>query len=64
MPAACRHNALLLLGVCSDQPTGRLALVFELLDRNVYEMIKGRTTHVEVRWRRRGHELSCRGEQY
>ncbi len=26
----------------SDEPTGRLALVFELMDRNTYETIKGR----------------------
>jgi renal tumor antigen len=28
--------------VCSDQPTGRLALVFELMDMNIYELIRGR----------------------
>ena len=28
--------------MCSDQPTGRLALVFELMDRNIYELIRGR----------------------
>ena len=28
--------------VCSDEPTGRLALVFELMDMNMYEAIKGR----------------------
>ena len=27
---------------CSDEPTGRLALVFELMDMNMYEAIKGR----------------------
>jgi len=26
----------------SDEPTGRLALVFELMDMNMYESIKGR----------------------
>ena len=26
----------------SDEPTGRLALVFELMDMNMYEAIKGR----------------------
>jgi hypothetical protein len=25
----------------SDEPTGRLALVFELMDMNMYESIKG-----------------------
>jgi len=28
--------------VLYDQPTGRLALVFELMDMNIYEMIRGR----------------------
>lgn len=28
--------------MCSDQPTGRLALVFELMDMNIYELIRGR----------------------
>lgn len=27
---------------CSDQPTGRLALVFDLMDMNIYELIRGR----------------------
>lgn len=26
----------------SDQPTGRLALVFELMEMNIYELIRGR----------------------
>jgi renal tumor antigen len=26
----------------SDEPTGRLALVFELMDMNMYEAVKGR----------------------
>ena len=30
----------------SDRPTGRLALVFELLDQNIYELIKGRKTRL------------------
>jgi renal tumor antigen len=33
---------LLLKPKCSDEPTGRLALVFELMDMNMYEAIKGR----------------------
>lgn len=33
----------------SDQPTGRLALVFELMECNIYELIKGRTTYLKVR---------------
>ena len=28
--------------MCSDEPTGRLVLVFELMDMNMYEAIKGR----------------------
>ena len=28
--------------LCSDQPSGRLALVFELMDMNIYELIRGR----------------------
>ena len=28
--------------VLYDQPTGRLALVFELMDMNIYEQIRGR----------------------
>lgn len=31
-----------LLEVLYDEPTGRLALVFELMDCNVYEAIQGR----------------------
>lgn len=38
---------------CSDQPTGRLALVFELMDMNIYELIRGRSHYVaEERIRR------------
>lgn len=35
---------LIFLMICihSDEPTGRLALVFELMDMNMYEAIKGR----------------------
>ena len=32
----------LLTFLFSDEPTGRLALVFELMDMNMYEAIKGR----------------------
>lgn len=35
-----------LLEVLYDEPTGRLALVFELMDMNLYEMIKGKRTHL------------------
>jgi renal tumor antigen len=30
----------------SDQPTGRLALVFELMDMNIYEFIQRQYNHV------------------
>ncbi|RYG51700.1 hypothetical protein EON66_10485 [archaeon] len=46
--AKCASNALAhastcsLRAWCSDQPSGRLALVFELMECNIYEMIKGR----------------------
>jgi hypothetical protein len=32
--------------VLYDQPTGRLALVFELMDMNIYELIRGRRHYV------------------
>ncbi|OQS00834.1 serine/threonine protein kinase [Achlya hypogyna] len=32
--------------VLYDQPSGRLALVFELMDANLYEMIRGRRTYL------------------
>eukprot|EP00798_Chlamydomonas_sp_ICE-L_P012594 gene12594-15819_t len=35
-----------LLEVLYDQPTGRLALVFELMDMNFYELIRGRRHYV------------------
>ena len=47
-------NIVKLHEVLYDQPTGRLALVFELLECNIYEQIKGRTVHLKVcRARRR-----------
>ena len=33
---------VLLSFLFSDEPTGRLALVFELMDMNLYEAIKGK----------------------
>ena len=30
----------------SDEPTGRLALVFELMERNMYENIKDRKSYL------------------
>eukprot|EP01018_Ginkgo_biloba_P012360 Gb_28121 [translate_table: standard] len=37
-------NVVKILEVLYDQPTGRLALVFELMDMNIYELIRGRKT--------------------
>lgn len=34
--------------VLYDQPTGRLALVFELMDANLYELIKGRRQYLSA----------------
>ena len=39
-------NIVTLHEVMYDQPTGRLALVFELMDCNIYELIKGRTEYL------------------
>lgn len=42
----------------SDQPTGRLALVFELMDMNIYELIRGRRHYVsEDRLKRYMYQL-------
>ena len=35
-------NVIRLIEVLYDQPTGRLALVFELMEMNIYELIRGR----------------------
>eukprot|EP01048_Picozoa_sp_COSAG05_P004130 COSAG05_NODE_212_length_13942_cov_18.039659_4_plen_226_part_00 len=35
-------NIIALIEVLYDQPTGRLALVFELMQQNIYELIRGR----------------------
>ncbi|CAM6011507.1 unnamed protein product [Sphagnum balticum] len=39
-------NVIKLLEVLYDQPTGRLALVFELMEMNIYELIRGRRNYV------------------
>jgi len=39
-------NIITLHEVLYDEPTGRLALVFELMDMNMYEAIKGRRNHL------------------
>lgn len=36
-------NIITLLEVLYDEPTGRLALVFELMEMNMYEAIKGKS---------------------
>ena len=33
---------MLIIDFYSDEPTGRLALVFELMDQNMYDAIKGK----------------------
>jgi renal tumor antigen len=37
-----KSSSILTDSILSDEPTGRLALVFELMDMNMYESIKGR----------------------
>ncbi|KAH9575706.1 hypothetical protein CY35_01G124700, partial [Sphagnum magellanicum] len=39
-------NVIKLLEILYDQPTGRLALVFELMDMNIYEFIQRQYNHV------------------
>lgn len=39
-------NIITLHEVLYDEPTGRLALVFELMDMNLYELIRGRRHYV------------------
>mmetsp|Transcript_4312 Transcript_4312/g.6634 ORF Transcript_4312/g.6634 Transcript_4312/m.6634 type:complete len:571 (-) Transcript_4312:7-1719(-) len=39
-------NIIKLIEVLYDQPTGRLALVFELMEMNIYEQIRGRRTYL------------------
>jgi renal tumor antigen len=34
--------------VLYDQPTGRLALVFELMDANLYELIRGKQSNITM----------------
>jgi|TARA_B110001450_G_scaffold198732_1_gene187432 renal tumor antigen len=35
-----------LIEILFDEPTGRLALVFELMEMNMYEAIKGRPNYL------------------
>lgn len=35
------RSAIVMRVYISDEPTGRLALVFELMEMNLYELIKG-----------------------
>jgi len=39
-------NIIKLIEILYDEPTGRLALVFELMDINMYELIKDRKTYL------------------
>lgn len=39
-------NVIQLIDILFDEPTGRLALVFELMDLNMYEAIKGRKQYL------------------
>lgn len=40
-------NIIDLEEVLFDQPTGRLAMVFELMDKNLYDLICGRRDHLD-----------------
>eukprot|EP00518_Triparma_eleuthera_P014700 CAMPEP_0182481322 /NCGR_PEP_ID=MMETSP1319-20130603/37167_1 /TAXON_ID=172717 /ORGANISM="Bolidomonas pacifica, Strain RCC208" /LENGTH=315 /DNA_ID=CAMNT_0024682929 /DNA_START=253 /DNA_END=1197 /DNA_ORIENTATION=+ len=42
------HHIITLEEVLYDQPTGRLALVFELMDANLYELIRGRRHYLNA----------------
>ena len=42
------------------QPTGRLALVFELMDMNIYELIRGRRQYLpEARIKSYMYQVAC-----
>mgnify|MGYP003389382144 CR=1 FL=1 len=45
-PSNPHPNIVRLFEVLYDEPTGRLALVFELMDMNMYEAIKGRRSYL------------------
>ena len=52
-------NIISLIEVLYDQPTGRLALVFELMEMNIYELIRGRRHYLaEARVRKFMYQLS------
>ena len=58
LPSTTELSRVPCLLCCSDQPTGRLALVFELMDMNIYELIRGRSHYVaEERTKRYMWEL-------
>ena len=40
------ENIIQLLEILYDEPTGRLALVFELMDMNLYEHIKDKKSYL------------------
>jgi len=46
-PKSNKHsNIVQLIDALYDEPTGRLALVFELMDMNLYMAIKGRRSYI------------------
>ena len=45
-PSNPHPHIVKLFEVLYDEPTGRLALVFELMDMNLYEAIKGRRSYL------------------
>ena len=46
---ATHSNIITLIEVLYDESSGRLALVFELMEKNLFEVIKGRTTYLQER---------------
>ena len=46
---ATHSNIITLIEVLYDEGSGRLALVFELMEKNLFEVINGRTTYLQER---------------
>lgn len=42
-------NIIDLEEVLFDEPTGRLAMVFELMEANLYDLISGKVTHQKIK---------------
>jgi hypothetical protein len=51
-----------LISISSDEPTGRLALVFELMEMNLYEAIKGKPSNGVIAKLYRTTELHARSK--